>query len=226
MAGGEFYFDASGPFNFKAPWLTFSSDGLPLPERQPEKSGELHKHKSGVSNPSDENEDELPPRKRQRSRYSNQSQVVSLLSSDDEDDSDQKPSPPRRSPKDRCHRPIIPPRVSASEGMAAAKRLSRAATRPAPPTETPKPAFSAEINRHPLGLKRFGAHTNSFEIKNKKLLVELGIEKPGSQRPGLSDPDAFENLADEITEYIIPDLPSDPSSTSPPPSSYIPLDVD
>ncbi|KAI4863614.1 hypothetical protein F4820DRAFT_449773 [Hypoxylon rubiginosum] len=237
MEGDGFYFDASGPVNYKAPWLTFSSGELPLQERQPEKSEQPHQQELDPSNPSDEDQDKLPPRKRQRLRYSNQAHVVSLLSSDDEHISDPKLGTSsisaRHSPNNQPQRPTIPPRVSASEGMAAAKRLSRAATRSTFSTETAKPAakpaISVEKTRQPLGIRRFGGHTNSFEIRNHKLLVEVGIEKPGSKRSGLSDPNALESLADEITEYIIPDLlttESGLSSTSPPPSSYIPLDVD
>ncbi|XXG99864.1 hypothetical protein Hte_006205 [Hypoxylon texense] len=233
MAGDGFYFDASGPVNYKASWLTFSSDELPLQERQPEKSEKPHQQELGVSTLSDEDQDRLPPRKRQR-RDINQAHVVDLLSSDDEHISDPNlgtsSNSARHSPNyQRRQSQTIPPRVSVREGMAAAKRLSRAATRPAPSSVTANPAFSVEKTKETPGIRRFGAHTNSFEIYNRKLLVELGIEKPGSQRSGLSDPNALENLADEITEYIIPDLltkESGLSPTSPPPSSYIPLDVD
>ncbi|KAI1376644.1 hypothetical protein F4677DRAFT_445437 [Hypoxylon crocopeplum] len=231
MANCGFFLDAPGPLNFKAPWLTFSS-GKPTLSRLPPRRN---------SNPSPRNEDPSgatngnlgrpPPRKRQRAEHYNQPHVISLLDSDDEHDSD--PPASRIIREDRHQKQTIPRRVSARdirEGMAAAKRLSAAAIRPSPLKEEKRPPFSGgEAMRPPPGIRRFGGHVNSLEIKNKKLLVEMGIldSNSSSKRVGLSDPNALTSLTYEIVEQIIPDPTSaEGLNPSAPPSSFIPLDVD
>ncbi|KAI0166767.1 hypothetical protein GGR52DRAFT_555452 [Hypoxylon sp. FL1284] len=231
MAESGFYFDTHGT---TIPPLRFSSDELSLLDGQLDRSEATPQHGPSASKTPARNRTPLPSLKRQSQQHTSniRQDAIGFVNSDDEGSlglvlRNSGSSPITCSLKDLSQTRTIPPRVSMSEGMAAAKRLSRAATRPAPPKDIPKPAFSAKSAEKPAGIKSFGPHANSFEFKDRKLLVELGIEEPVFERSGLSDPNAFEDLLGEFTEYILPEPPpTNPGlpSTSTPPSSYIPLD--
>ncbi|KAI1214779.1 uncharacterized protein F4807DRAFT_455230 [Annulohypoxylon truncatum] len=222
MPKDAFYFDPPGPHNYKAPWLTFSHDPLrPEPRRGipiqvAQRETDPFKSSGSV---------ELP-RNRQRPKCRPKPRVISLLSSDDERTSDSLRVQESRGKRQKkvCKTTVSIEDVN--KGMAAAKRLSRAAAISSPRKKVKRPALMEMTAKQPSVMRHFGTYTNSVELKDRKLLVEMGIISP--KRPRLSDPSTLENLAHDTAEWTAPypafPKPSTPSSI--PPSSFIPLDLD
>ncbi|KAI1104255.1 hypothetical protein F4804DRAFT_332412 [Jackrogersella minutella] len=226
MPEDGFYFDAPGPRNYRAPWLTFSSNEFLCPEPQPRKNAQIPQS-DGPLRPTGDDRAIQPPRKRQRLQHSDHPSIISLLSSDDEGEL----SSAESSPKNRRHKQKFSKIVSIEDvrkGMAEAKRLSRAAITSHHRKEATQLPPLEDLTRVPLGVKRLGPHINSFEIKSKKLLKEMGVLKYNPKREGLSDPNGLENITYGITEWVIPNpgSPNRSNRSSTPPSSFIPLDVD
>ncbi|KAI2641564.1 hypothetical protein GGS26DRAFT_585954 [Hypomontagnella submonticulosa] len=230
MSQHGFYFDPSGPVNFRAPWLTFSLGEFPIPKPRSKRTAQSPRRSPDPVEECDSREC-LPSRKRRRLECERQHQDLRMWSSDDEDLNSPAIPEVRSDPEDQCGKEMHSHTISISEGMAAAKRLARAAITQTSPIEVTKPSFLGEGTRHPLGIKRFGGNINSVEIKNRKLLVELGISapEPVSKRAGLlSDPETFFHITDGPDDQIIPEsCPTTESITSmPPPSSFIPFNLD
>ncbi|KAL7625170.1 hypothetical protein AAE478_004385 [Parahypoxylon ruwenzoriense] len=221
-----------GPLNFKAPWLMYSGPLLP-PEPQPAGTVQSHQQRASVSRPPKGDREIKPPRKRQRRdevESGGPPDAIDLVSSEGEHDPD---SPPlRRIPIAWRGERTSSQRVSAKEGMAAAKRLALEAIRQTSTKkeEEIKTPFSEETVKLPPGIKRLGGHTNSFEIKNKTILRGMGILKDNLKRGGLSDPDALAKHTGDSIERILQEYTSSDGlgldSLSVPPSSYIPFDLD
>ncbi|KAI1458456.1 hypothetical protein F4805DRAFT_139897 [Annulohypoxylon moriforme] len=225
MPRDVFYFDPPGPCNYRAPWLTFPTDISSFPKPQRRKTIHVARRKTDSLEIPNKRTVE-PLQKRKRPKSSHKPEVISLLSSDDEQNSrSHLVKSPRRSHRDRQ---VYKKRVSiedVNKGMAAAKRLSKEATIQRPRKEEMRPALQEIPARQSLGVKRFGTYTNSFEIKNRKILVEMGIISP--QRPRFSDSAALKNLTHDTGEWMVPHpaSPNSPNSSLPPPSSFIPLDA-
>ena len=93
--------------------------------------------------------------------------------------------------KESCKKKISQEEVN--RGMAAAKRLSKAAITSTPHQRAIRSALSEITARQAPGIRRFGTYTNSFELTDREILVELGFLSP--KRPRFSDPTAVKDLA-------------------------------
>ncbi|KAI1089127.1 hypothetical protein F5B19DRAFT_386314 [Rostrohypoxylon terebratum] len=231
MPTSVFYFDPPGPLNFKAPWLTFPSGDLLAPgirRGRAAKAAQVAQRKTDTPRSSGDRAEELL-RKRQRQKRSPKPQIISLISSDDEGGSCSRSLPAQNSRQNRLRNDPYQTKISQDEvnkGMAAAKRLSRAAIRPTPEQVASRPALSEVTARQLPGIRRFGTHTNSVELKDRRFLVKLGFLSP--KRPKFSEPTDLKDLAQDTEEWVTPrsDSPNPLNPSSIPPSSFIPLDVD
>ncbi|KAI1446989.1 hypothetical protein F5Y02DRAFT_416431 [Annulohypoxylon stygium] len=188
MPNGVFYFDPPGPPNFKAPWLTFSSGDLLTPsllQGRAARTVRLTQGKTRTTGSQGDRAEELP-RHRQRPKTIPESQVISLISSDDEG-SPRSHSLAAQSCRENRRRKESCKKISQEEvnrSMTAAKRLSRAAITSNSHQRVIRPALSEITARQSPRIKRFGTYTNSFELTDRKMLVELGILSPKRPRDG------------------------------------------